>query len=71
MDIHVLNNLLFFVIKRNVDLGLNNAETYVLTDNRFKNNMVLIFTDFKKTQIYQIPYRNRRHQEIEKFMSFN
>ena len=41
----------------NVDLGLkNNTETYVLTDNRFNNYMVLIFTDLKKAQIYKIPY---------------
>ena len=32
----------------NVDLGLNNPETYVLTDNRFNTYMVLIFTDLKK-----------------------
>ena len=31
--------------------GLNNPETYVLTDNRFNNLMVLIFTDIKKAQI--------------------
>ena len=31
----------------NVDLGLNNPRTYVLTDNRFNNYMVLVFTDLK------------------------
>ena len=55
----------------NIDLGLNNPETYVLTDNRFNNKMVLIFTDLKKTQIYKIPYRNSPHQEIEILMSFD
>ena len=25
--------------------GLNNPETYVLTHNRFKNYMVVVFTD--------------------------
>ena len=55
----------------NVDLRLNNPETYVLTDNRFNNYMVLIFTDLKKFQIYEIPYRNSPHQEIEKFLSFD
>ena len=29
--------------------GFNNTETYVLTDNRFNNYMVLIFTDLKNT----------------------
>ena len=35
----------------NVDLGLNNPENYVLTDNRINNYMVLIFTDLKKLRI--------------------
>ena len=34
----------------NVDIGLNNPETYVITHNRFINNMVLIFTDLKNTK---------------------
>ena len=42
----------------NADMGLNNPETYMLADKRFNNNMVLIFTDLKKAQIYKIPYRN-------------
>ena len=54
-----------------VDLGLNNPETYVLTNKRFNNYMVLIFTDLKKAQIYKIPYRNSPHQEIEILMSFD
>ena len=29
--------------------GLNNPETHVLTDNRFNCNLVLIFTDLKKS----------------------
>ena len=53
----------------NVDLALNKPETYVLTDSRFRNYMVLIFTDLKKAQIYKIPYRNSPHQEIEILMS--
>ena len=32
----------------NVDLGLNNPETYVITHNRFKKYMVLIFSHLKK-----------------------
>ena len=54
----------------NVDLGINNPETYVLTDNRFNNYMVLIFTDLKKAHIYKIPYRKSPPQEIEILMSF-
>ena len=50
---------------------LNNAETYVLTHNRFKTYIVLIFTDLKKAQLYKMPYRNSRHQEIGKVMSFD
>ena len=45
----------------NVDLGLNNPETYVLTDNRFNNYMVLIFSDSNKAQVYKTPYRNSPH----------
>ena len=55
----------------NVDLGLNNPETYVLTDSRFKNYMILIFTDLNKAQIYKIPYRDSPHHEIEILMSFD
>ena len=49
--------------------GLNNPETYVLTHNRFNKCMISIFTDFKKAQIYKIPYRNS--PEIEILMSFD
>ena len=55
----------------NVDIGLNNPETYVLTHNRFNTYMVLIFSDSNKAQIYRIPYRNSPHQEIEILMSFD
>ena len=55
----------------NADKGLNNPRTYVLTNNRFNNYMVLIFTDLKKAQIYKIPYRNSPHHEIEILMSFD
>ena len=51
--------------------GLNNPETCVMTNSRFNNYMVSIFTDLKKAQIYKIPYRNSPHQEIERLMSFN
>ena len=51
--------------------GLNNPKTYVLTHNTFNTYIVLIFTDFKKAQIYKIPYRNSLHQEIEIVMSFD
>ena len=54
-----------------VDLGLNNPETYVLTNNRFNNYMVLIFLDLKKAQIYKIPYGNSPYQENEILMSFD
>ena len=54
----------------NADLE-NNPETHVLTHNRFNTYMVLIFTDFKKAQIYKIPYRNSHHQEIEIVTKFD
>ena len=60
--------------KTNLDLktpGLNNPETHILTHNRFKTYMVLIFADLKKAQIYKIPYRNSPYQEIEIVMSFD
>ena len=37
--------------------GLNNPKTYVLTHNRFKTHLVLIFFGLNKTQIYKNPYR--------------
>ena len=52
-------------------IGLNNPQTYVLTHNRFKMYIVLIFSDFKKAQIYKIPYRISPHQEIEIVMNFD
>ena len=52
-------------------LELNNPETYVLTHNRFNTYIVLIFADLKKAQIFKMPYRNSRHQEIEKVMCFD
>ena len=42
----------------NVDLGLYNPETYVLTHNRFNTFIVLLFGDFNKAQIYKMPYRD-------------
>ena len=51
--------------------GLNNPETYVLTQNRFNTYLVLIFSDLKKTHIYKIPYRNSPHQEIEILVKFD
>ena len=50
--------------------GLKNPETYVLTHNRFNTYMILIFSDLKKAQIYETPYRDSPHQEIEKVMIF-
>ena len=37
----------------NVDIGINNPETYVLTDNRVDNYKILIFTDLKTAPIYK------------------
>ena len=54
----------------NEDLGLNNPEMYMLTDNRFITYMVLIFCDFNKAQINKMPYRDSPHREIEIIMSF-
>ena len=51
--------------------GLNNPETYVLTNNRFNTYIVLIFTDLKKAQIYKMPYRDSPHREIGILKSFD
>ena len=51
--------------------GLNNPEAYVLTQNRFNTYIVLIFTDSKKAQIYEMLYRDSPHHEIEILMSFD
>ena len=50
---------------------MNNREADVLTHNRFNTYIVLIFTDFKKAQIYKMHYRNSPHREIEIVMSFD
>ena len=50
---------------------LNNPETYVLTHNRFKTYMVLIFSDLNEARIYKMPYRDSPHREIEILMSFD
>ena len=55
----------------NVDIGLNNPETFMLTHNGFNTYMVLLFSDLKKAQIFKIPYRNGPHHEIEIPMSFD
>ena len=54
----------------NVDLGLNNPETYVLTQKRFNTYMVLLFSDLNKAQIYKMLYRDTPHHEIEILSSF-
>ena len=51
--------------------GLNNPETYVLTNNRLNTNMVSISSDLNKAPIYKMPYRNSPHDEIEIVMKFN
>ena len=51
--------------------GLNNPETYVLTHNSFNTNIVLIFTDLNKAQVYKMPYRDSPHREIQILMSFD
>ena len=55
----------------NVDIGLNNPETYVKTHERFNTYMVLIFSDINKAQIYKIPYRDSPHHKIETLRSFD
>ena len=54
----------------NEDLGLDNPEVYMLTDNRFNTYVVLIFSDLNKAQIYKKPYRDSPHREIEIIISF-
>ena len=51
--------------------GLNNPESYVLTQARFNTYMVLLFSDLNKAQIYKMPYRDSPHHEIEILMSFD
>ena len=49
---------------------MKNFETYLLTQNRFSTYLVLIFSDLNRTQIYNMPYRDSPHLEIERVMSF-
>ena len=51
--------------------GLINPESYVLTHNRFNNNMVLVFSDLNKAQIYKMPYRIAPYQDIRMVVSFD
>ena len=51
--------------------GLNNPETYVLTNNRFNTYIVSNFIDLKKTQIYKMPCRNSSHREIKMAMKID
>ena len=50
--------------------GLNNPETYVLTHNRFKTHLVLIFSDLNKAQVYEMPCKVCSYDEIGISMSF-
>ena len=43
----------------------------MFTHNRFNTNLVLIFSDLNKAEIYKLPHRDRPHHEIEILMSFN
>ena len=51
--------------------GLSNPESYVLKYARFNIYKVLLFTDLNKAQIYDMPYRDSPHHEIEILMSFD
>ena len=51
--------------------GLNNPESYVLKYVGFNTYIVLLFTDLKKAQIYEMPYRDSPHREVEILMSFD
>ena len=50
--------------------GLNNPESYVVTHKRFNTYLVLIFSDLNEAHIYEMPYRNSSHDEIDIVMSF-
>ena len=50
--------------------GLDIPETFVLTNNRFKNFLVLIYSDLRKAHFLKIPYRNNPYHEIEILRSF-
>ena len=48
----------------------NNPETYLLSDNRFIDYIVLIFVDRKKAQIYTFPNRVDEHNVIKLNIDF-
>ena len=50
---------------------LNHSVSYVLTHITFITYLVLISSDLNKAQIYEMPYRDSAHHEIETVMSFN
>ena len=51
--------------------GLNNSETYVLTDNRFNSFLVLTFSDLNETQIHKMPNKSTSHHQNGKIMISN
>ena len=49
---------------------MNNPETYLISDNRFINYLVLIFVDKKKAQIYTFPNRVDEYDTIKLIIDF-
>ena len=49
---------------------MNNPETYLLSHNRFIGNLVLIFVDKKKAQIFTFPNRVDEHDVIKLIIDF-
>ena len=50
-------------------IRLNWPENYVLTQNCFNADMVLLFNGLNEIQISKMPCRHRRHCENEKFVN--
>ena len=50
--------------------GLNNPETYLLSNNRFIDYLVLIFVSKKKAQIYTFPNRVDEYDTIRLIIEF-
>ena len=51
--------------------GLKNPENYKLKYARFKNYMVLLFTDINEAQFLKMPSGISPHRETEILMSFD
>ena len=55
----------------NPPIGLNNPETYLISNSRYVDYLVLIFVKRKKAQIYSFPNRVDKYDTIRLIIEFD